>query len=588
MNTKMNKNEIVQNEKYIEGIIPYLVFLFFISLLYYKSLFFGFVDYDDSDLLVKKGYIFSSFSNINYIFSTDVFLENQSSYYRPILNLIFLLEYNISSDPVFFHLMNIVYHFIATCLGFYILTLLSFSKKSTFIVCMIFAVHPALIQAVSWIPGRNDSLLTIFILLSFLMLLKIISNLQIRKIHHFLLFTVFFNLALYTKETSLLFLIICLSFIYFIKQIKLRELNVILLICIQLFSIIIYIYIRNQIIAFQNDSQIIPEISSTNLIGFITYIQKLVLPKNLSPIPLKDSFDLDLIIYSFLLLAVIFLFCKIQNYRLFFFGIFWFVIFLYPAYRNTNGFNVNFEHRLYLPFMGLIISLQSIRFPDIPKRLYKFLFVLLFFFCYIIHPKYSLIFSDKHVFWEKVIKDNPTFSVGYTNLANIYMKENNFKYAEKNYIHALLCDSTNANANNNYGYFLKKNGKQDSALIYFKRAIRNKENFPEALNNLANVLIAKGQLKEAEDYLNKAVMINPLYFEAINGLAITMANQKQYKEAEIFFLRAIQINPDFAEAYFNLALLYLNTHQKERAITEYNRALLKGMKPSPYFEKNVK
>ena len=43
-------------------------------------------------------------------------------------------------------------------------------------IALIFILHPVNISAISWIPGRNDTLLTIFILTSFLQWIKYLKS----------------------------------------------------------------------------------------------------------------------------------------------------------------------------------------------------------------------------------------------------------------------------------------------------------------------------------------------------------------------------------------------------------------------------
>jgi len=147
------------------------------------------------------------------IFTKTVFANDISSYYRPVLSLSFMLD-NLffNSSPFAFHTTNILLHSIAAILFFFLLNHYYFKPLLSFITVILFVAHPINMFAVVWIPGRNDLLLFIFLILSVIFLL---NYLQTRKnylilIHYFLFFT-----ALLIKETALLF-----PFIYFLISYK--------------------------------------------------------------------------------------------------------------------------------------------------------------------------------------------------------------------------------------------------------------------------------------------------------------------------------------------------------------------------------
>jgi hypothetical protein len=88
---------------------------------------------------------------------------------RPLLKLSYALTYTISPDAMFFHLVNVAIHSANACLIFVLLT-----KRTTRMVALtaalIFALHPAQTEAVTYVTGRSCSLSTLFVLLSLVFL----------------------------------------------------------------------------------------------------------------------------------------------------------------------------------------------------------------------------------------------------------------------------------------------------------------------------------------------------------------------------------------------------------------------------------
>jgi hypothetical protein len=170
--------------------------------LYLPSLFFSFSYFDDQVLILENFNFLRNLNNFGKAFEIEVFHTQgfSASYYRPILTLSFMLDAQVSGiSPFFYHLSNIIYHLLASVLFFIFLKKIKIEEKISFYISLIFLVHPVLTQAVSWIPGRNDSLLTIFTLLSFIFLINYLEN---RNFWFLFLYFLFFFIALLTKESG--------------------------------------------------------------------------------------------------------------------------------------------------------------------------------------------------------------------------------------------------------------------------------------------------------------------------------------------------------------------------------------------------
>src|SRR5437879_296672 len=84
-----------------------------------------------------------------------------------------------------------------------------FTDFVAFLSALIFVVHPVLTQAVVWIPGRNDSLLAVFGLLSILCFIKYAEE---GKLSQLLLHFLFLIISLLTKETAISIPLICIAY----------------------------------------------------------------------------------------------------------------------------------------------------------------------------------------------------------------------------------------------------------------------------------------------------------------------------------------------------------------------------------------
>jgi len=82
---------------------------------------------------------------------------------RPLLKLSYALNYTISQGPEVFHLVNVLIHAVNACLVFALLT--KWGKRSAALAsALVFALHPAQTEAVTYVSGRSCSLSAFFVL----------------------------------------------------------------------------------------------------------------------------------------------------------------------------------------------------------------------------------------------------------------------------------------------------------------------------------------------------------------------------------------------------------------------------------------
>jgi len=148
-------------------------------IVYFQSLFFGFTYFDDNVLVLENLFFLKDISNIFRTFTMEVFhvLHASAAYYRPMLTISYMIDAQFSgSSPFFYHFSSVVIHLLVSCLVFTLLFRLKIKKELAFLFALVFTVHPVLAQAVSWIPGRNDSLLALFMIPSFLFFINYLEG----------------------------------------------------------------------------------------------------------------------------------------------------------------------------------------------------------------------------------------------------------------------------------------------------------------------------------------------------------------------------------------------------------------------------
>ena len=137
---------------------------------------------------------------------------------------------------------------------------------------------------------------------------------------------------------------------------------------------------------------------------------------------------------------------------------------------------------------------------------------------------------------------------------------------------ALLNDPTNADAFNNIGTILKKEGKLKEAIDAFNQAILNEPKNADAYNNLGTALKEKGLLDKAVTAFRKALTIKPKYAVAHNNLGNTLKEQGKLQKAIEAYDNAIAIKPDYAAAFRNHSML-ITYKPGDHKITQVSKLL---------------
>jgi protein O-GlcNAc transferase len=106
----------------------------------------------------------------------------------------------------------------------------------------------------------------------------------------------------------------------------------------------------------------------------------------------------------------------------------------------------------------------------------------------------------------------------------------------------------------------------DVAVDYFRKAVRARQRFPEAYNNLCAVLVEMGLLDEAVTAGRQAVVLGPDSPESHHNLGNALMAGRQVNEAIASWRKAIAYNPSYLEALTNLGLALKDTGCMEEAV----------------------
>lgn len=173
----------------------------------------------------------------------------------------------------------------------------------------------------------------------------------------------------------------------------------------------------------------------------------------------------------------------------------------------------------------------------------------------------------------KAIAVNPSSSMYYNTLGNVYKDAGYLDEASLRYRQALQYESGNIEALCNLANVLQQQRRYDDAIVCYRHAIATRPDYVEAHNDLGVALMALGRLDEAVASFRQALALRPDYSETYNNLGAALKNQGKIDEAIACYQQALAIKPDYAKALFNLGTIYFTRKDYPAAMQWYQASL---------------
>jgi tetratricopeptide (TPR) repeat protein len=542
--------------------------------------------------------------------------------------LTFALNYKIHGLNVpGYHIVNLLIH-ISNALLIYLLVILSFktpllkksptnnySKHIAVATALLFACHPLQTQAVTYIWQRVTSLATLLYILSLVTYVKwrIINQvteqrqktLHLKSVPWYLASLLSAVLAMKTKEIAFMLPLVVTMYelMFFEGKLKRRILHVLPLLLTMLIIPFTLINIDQPVEELIGDvSEVARGVTHLSrweylLAEFrviVTYIRLIFAPvhQNLDyDYPRFHSFLDPEVFLSFLLLLSIasfgiYLVYKYRNTalytRLISFGIFWFFINLLLESSIIPLNNVIFEHRMYLPSIGVFLALSASLFIGGEKLWDRWkgmggavVGVLAIIVVVLTGTTYARnsVWGDTLSLWQDVVKKSPNKARGHNNLGTAYESRELLEEAIEQYSIAIKLDNTFASAYLNLGSAYKSMGLLEEAKKYYLQVIKIDSSRYEAYYNIGNAYLREGFSDKAIEHYKRAIDLNPNFADVYVNLGIAYASQGSMREVMELFKTAIEIKPDYPEAHYNLGKAYQLEGFLDKSVEHYKIAI---------------
>ena len=583
---KRNKPATTVKRKYNKKII-YLIFLVFVPfMLYLKVLGFEFTRFDDDEIIVAHYDKIGSLMNIKDAFTHDAFMSDRGeSFYRPVQTISYMLDAQIGGkEPWIYHLSNLLLHILIVVALFFFLKKIGLREEISFLLALLFSIHPLLTNAVAWIPARGDLLVSLFTILSFISFLNYYKS---HKIVYLILYSFVFLLAVFSKEIAILMPILVLLYLYFALKEKLIIKKIFPFLIIWLLSLILYYYLRQNVVKLQVPTSMlgaIPVIKNLPTIP-ITF-GKFFLPYNLSTLPLYDFLSIILGI----LIIIIFIIFTIKagkgNERIIIWGAIWFLAFSFPpmlirTYHAEIAIEY-YEYRAYLPVIG-ILAVIGILINELPKK-YSFRNIMtgsipIILLYGAIASSHSFAFSNPIEFFSSGINANSNNAWAFNARGIIYRDAGNYENALTDFDNSIKICSTYSAPLFSKGHLYRILGDNKKAEYFYTLAFNydtlynNINSLPEdAYLKFCETKVSLKKYNEALAILTKAKNIFPRSPRIYNNMGYIYFSEAKYDSAINCFSIAIEIEPN-SFPYTNRAVCKYKLKEINGAMNDFNEAL---------------
>lgn len=226
------------------------------------------------------------------------------------------------------------------------------------------------------------------------------------------------------------------------------------------------------------------------------------------------------------------------------FGILWFGLHL--AIESTVvSLELAFEHRLYLPSIGMLlvaVLLLSRWLPADPRRLLVWGGVALAL-TGVTYDR-NRTWRDRETLWSDCMAKSPDKARSHVNLGMVYLRAKKLDLAAERFRRALEIAPDHGGASKNLGGALVQLGRHEEARAVLEAGLKHHPRMRSLHHNLGSALHQLRKLERAEAAYLEALRIGPRTPLTLRQLAIVRIQRKRYAEARVNLEEALSLVRD--------------------------------------------
>ncbi|MFZ2198033.1 MAG: tetratricopeptide repeat protein [Thermodesulfovibrionales bacterium] len=279
-------------------------------------------------------------------------------------------------------------------------------------------------------------------------------------------------------------------------------------------------------------------------------------------------------------------------FRLIAFGILWFFITLSVESGIIPIPMVMDEYRIYLPSVGFFIALaagvalllnQGLQFTIHNSRFIKVaaaLFALIILGLASATYARNILWKDKVILWEDVLRKSPSSSRAYNNLGLAYNEKGLRERAIGMYLRSISANPRFSLAYSNLGVAYAGIGQTDAAIESFTKALALNPKNVVAYANLARAYGETGHLEKAAENYNKVISLSPYDSAAYHRLGTAYVMLGRLDDAVVAYNKFIDLSPKDPEAYRSRGIVFAKKGDSRSALQDFEKSCALGSRES--------
>jgi protein O-mannosyl-transferase len=457
--------------------------------------------------------------------------------YHPLVDTLFWVEDKLWGNSMLgYHIVNILLHVASALLLLKVLQRLE--VRGAWLAAAIFALHPVQVESVAFLVELKNTLSALFFFSAMLVYLRFDEN---RDGKFYLLFSLLFVIGLFAKTVlALLPAAILIALWWKLRKLEWKR-DVIPLIPFAVLGIAAGVatgWMEREFSQAKGEGFEFSVLERFLIAGraFWFYLEKIFWPSNLMLMYPRWNIG-STVWWEYLfpvgaIVLIAFAWALRRRWRWMLAGLLFFTAMELPflGFHSMRIFRFQFvaDHFQYLPIIGVIVPVAA----------------------------GSTVLLDRLRGWQRIAGYTLCFALLATLTVLSWRHSRMFRDSETCYRMVIEGYPDSWPAHFNLGYALLREGRQDEALVHFKKTLELNPDDLAAVKgvnlNLGAIFLKKGYVDIAISYYNKMLEIGPDY-RAYAGIGNALHRKGRFGEAIASYNKALEIEPKSAVVKSNLA-----------------------------------
>ncbi len=541
-------------------------------------------NWDDNMYLLDNSMV----QQLNWQNFLNYFNQYNLGNYHPLTLLSLGIDFALfGMNPTAFHTENILLHAINVLLVFYFARIILKNNTASFVVALLFAVHPMHTESVAWVTERKD-VLFFFFFMAGMIVYSFYAQGKLKKSGYIIAFFLFL-LSLLSKSTGVIFPFILLLTDYILKRpmTKIAWLEKIpyLLLAIAIGIVTIYAQAGQKAL---NESTVSVYTFFDRIFiasyALLYYIIKTIVPFGLAAMHYYPGNGMQWYFYASLPVVIALVVMIILQYKkrpyIFYGGMFFIISMALMLQLIPVGYAIVAERYVYLGHVGFFICIGWFiaGMPGAAKPVKGTTALVISILACII---FSVISWEQNKTWkdgvtifDKIVSQYPDYGHAYMARGNAKTYNNDIQGALEDYNKALSVKFPHKFAITycNRGNCYYRLNDIDRALENYNKAIEVDSTYFICYTNRGIIYYTKGDFDRAIAEYDHALRINHEHNVAYYNKGIALRSKKDYQSAIQCFNQAISLNARDDKSYENRGQTYFEENKFEQACNDFETA----------------